>query len=282
MTPDPAPPPHRAPAPRSPLRPRPLGEGRTAGPAPTQGPFLDRRRRPGRDRPGRIDRERRVPPRARRVRPVRSGAALGDAGRGLPADRFQHGTDALDNGHGGTRRDGVHAHGSVGAVLGVVLRAALLPAGRVARLGGCGRGRDLLPHLPRSRGSGARHAGLPDRRRHLRRVRGDPAVRQADRAHPGASQLGAGGGDPGRFPDSGRDLRVARHVGVRGRGADRLRPRGRVVPLHSRRGGLAPDRGVRRVLGGGRRDQPHALQLGARQGLWNGWKGRIHPGRGRR
>ena len=79
------------------------------------------------------------PARTRRVRPVRSGAALGDSRRGVPSDRLQHGNHALDHRHGGTGRDGVHADRAVGAVLGVVLRLALLPAGRVARLGGRGR-----------------------------------------------------------------------------------------------------------------------------------------------
>ena len=207
---------------------------------------------------------------------------MGDSGRRVPADRLQHRTDALDNGYRGTRGDRVHAYRAVVAVLGVVLRRALLPAGGVAGVGRCGRGGGVLPVLPRARGPGTGAAGVLDRGRHLRAVRGYPALRQAHRAHAGAAQLGAGGRDHRRLPDSCRDLRLTRHLGGRGGGTRRLRHRGRLLPLHPAGRRLVPDRGLRGVLGRRRRDQPDPLQLGPRQGLWNGRTGRLHSGRGGR
>ena len=181
-------------------------------PAP-EGDGVDRGCRPGRHRARRLDRERRVSARARRIRAVRARAAVGDAGRGVPADGLQHGTHALDAGHRRTGGDGVHADAAVGTLLGLVLRHPLLPAGWVAGVGRRrGRG-DLLPDLPGAGGARARAAALLDRRGHLRGLRGHPALRQTHRAHAGTPELGARGGDHRRFPDPGAGLRVGRYVG---------------------------------------------------------------------
>ena len=118
---------------------------------------------------------------------------------------------------------------------------------------------------------------LPDRHRHVPRLRGRAAARQTHRAHARDAQLGAGGLHPRRLPGAGLDLRAARAPGPRrwrdssasiprtARSA--FMPGQRRHPAAGRAGGL---------FGRRRRAQPHAVELGARQGLRHGQPRRPH------
>src|SRR6185503_11191738 len=116
---------------------------------------LDRRLWTRRDRSGRIHRQWRIPAGSGHLRETRAVAAVGDAGGCVLPDRVQHRADALHRGHRRTRGHGIHAYATGPHLLGLVLRGPVLPADRLAGLGGHRRGRDLLP-VPGTAGRAAR------------------------------------------------------------------------------------------------------------------------------
>ena len=75
---------------------------------------------------------------------------------------------------------------------------------------------------------------LPDRRRHVSRVRRRAAARQTHRAHARDAQLGAGGLHPRRLPRARRHLRAGRHLGFGAGRLHRLRHGARRVQLPAR------------------------------------------------
>ena len=149
---------------------------------------------------------------------------MGDAGRGVLPDRLQHRAHALHGGHRRAGGDGLHAHAARQDLLGLVLRGAVFPADRLARVGGH-RGRcDFLPvRGPAGSAACGRDGHLPDRHRHLSRLRRSAADRQAHRAHAGGAQLGAGGLHPRQLPGARNHLRPRRHVVLRAGGFHGLR-----------------------------------------------------------
>ena len=87
--------------------------------------------------------------------------------------------------------------------LGVGLRHPLLPADRLARIGGERRRGDLLPLRAAARRAGGRCQRVLHRRRDIPRVRGRAPGRATHRAHARAAQLGARHLHPGQLPHPG-------------------------------------------------------------------------------
>ena len=183
---------------RDPFRSRRLATRGAPRSADTSRPRLGLRCRARRDRPGRVDRRRRVPARSDRLRPSRPDAALGHDRGGVLPDRLQHRADAL---HDRDRRAGVHrlhAHAAACGRVGVVLCRPLLPAGGMARVCRRGVGRDLLSVHRADGRPGGRQRRVPDWRLHVPALRGAAAGRAADRANAGAAQLDHGRVHAGR------------------------------------------------------------------------------------
>ena len=261
-----------------------MGVGGAAQAANAEGARLAGRRGAWRHRAGRLDRQRRVPARSGGVRAIRPVAALGDRGRRLPPDDLQHRADALHGRHRGAGVHRLHAHAPLVDALGLGVRRPLLscrsagrrgPARRPARFsfslrdglrGPSDATRDLLhrrgdvPHLC---GRAARSDGASSARSSCStgcwscRILGGFLV-LAVVFVPGSTWLAAAAGLAG-FDAPARRVR-----------------------LFSGRHRLLPARRAGRVLGRRRRRQPHAVELGARQGLRDGRASRLHPGGRRR
>ena len=155
---------------------------------------------------------------------------------------------------------------------------AVFPADRLA---GVGR------QPPPARSSSCSRAGsprrrqiaghLPDRRRHVSRLRRRAAARQTHRAHARAAQLGTGDLHPRRLPGARPDVRAGQHLVLGAGRLHRFRYRARRVQFPARTTSTSCCWARWSAYSGGwRRAQPHAVQLGARQGLRHGQPRRPH------
>jgi hypothetical protein len=226
-----------------------MGIGRHAGASVTARFRLASRRRPRCDRAGAVDRQRRIPARARGLRAPRPLSPLDHHRRRRPAGDLQHRSDALHARHRRTGVHGLHAHAAVLHGVGVVLCDAVPAANGVARVRRHGGRRHFLPWRAAASRSCRRGDDLLHRRRHFPGVRGGALVRATDRADARVVELGPRRLDPRRIFRARPRLRPGDDVGCGSGGAYGLRRGKRRVQPASGRRRLLPARCAGGVLG---------------------------------